>query len=447
MSYYKMPVLFLLFLIITGYSYCFYNGNAFSKETSKPGHAKNIILFIGDGMGYSDITIARNYSVGASGKLAMDRLKWSGGCTTYSVREEDPTLPDYVTDSAASGTAWATGFKTSNGRISTSPGTNKDLDTILEKAQKAGFATGVVTTADITDATPAVLASHVNHRDCRAPEEMDRCPKDKRVNGGPGSIAEQEVDHHLDVLFGGGRDRFNQIIKSGKFKGMTVEKSAEKMGYKVVTDSSGLKALKPGQKVLGLFAPSDMSTDFVGKPATPYPGSGPQKCREGLRPVDEPSLADMTVKSIEVLENKGDKKGFFLQVEGASIDKSEHDSNPCQQIGETVAFDRAVDVGLRYAEDHPETLVIVTADHAHSSQLVPEPTEKNHSPGSFTTLITADGVKMTVNYATNLPGKSQKHTGSQVHIAAEGPFASVFSGLIDNTDIFHIMVKALGIEK
>src|SRR6185295_11277193 len=125
----------------------------------------------------------------------------TGEYTTWSVREDNPSLPEYVPDSAATGTAWSTGHKTSNGRISTVAGSTEvsPLTTILELAQKAGFKTGDVSTAEITDATPAVLGSHVNDRGCQGPTNMANCTNYKKSNGGPGSIAEQLVDHHIDV--------------------------------------------------------------------------------------------------------------------------------------------------------------------------------------------------------------------------------------------------------
>jgi alkaline phosphatase len=119
--------------------------------------ARNVILFLGDGMGDSEITIARNYEAGANGRLWMDSLPYSGEYTTYALQESNPSKIDYVTDSAASGTGWATGVKTSNGRISSVAGTGNAatrLQTILELAQRAGFKTGNVSTAEITDATP-----------------------------------------------------------------------------------------------------------------------------------------------------------------------------------------------------------------------------------------------------------------------------------------------------
>ncbi|GAX42423.1 putative alkaline phosphatase [Tolypothrix sp. NIES-4075] len=419
------------------------------------GRAKNVILFIGDGMGDSEITIARNYSVGAAGRLALDTLTFTGEYTTYSLQESNPKLPDYVTDSAASGTGWATGTKTSNGRISTTASTDKDLKTILELAQEKGFVTGDVSTAELTDATPAVLVSHVANRNCQGPTDMSSCPQDKKSAGGPGSIAEQSIDHGVDVFLGGGLQRYNQTIDGGSFAGKTVIESAQAQGYQVVTDAAGLQSAQPDKKVLGLFNSGNMSLEWSGESAVPFPGSGPQRCQENLRPTNEPSLAEMTSKAIELLEQRqgsqrsgrfAGRRGFFLQVEGASIDKRDHAGNPCEQIGETVAFDRAIKVALDYASRHPDTLVVVTADHGHTSQIIPNPTETDHSPGKYSTLTTADGAQMTINYATNLPNNSQEHTGTQVRIAAQGPQAANVVGVIDQTDLFHIMARAIGVE-
>src|SRR6516165_2325911 len=180
------------------------------RQAIAGGTARNIMLFIGDGMGDSEITLARNYAVGAGGRLAMDSLPLTGEYTTYAVQERDPSLPDYVTDSAASGTGWATGHKTSNGRISTTAGTDKDLETLLEIARARGMRTGDVTTAELTEATPAVLASHVANRSCQGPADMAACPQDKKSAGGPGSIAEQIIAHEVDVLMGGGAARFQE---------------------------------------------------------------------------------------------------------------------------------------------------------------------------------------------------------------------------------------------
>jgi alkaline phosphatase len=411
------------------------------------GRAASVILLVGDGMSDAEITLARDYQVGAAGRLALDTLPLSGSYTTYAVREDNPSLPDYVTDSAASATAWATGVKTSNGRLSTAPGTDRDLRTILEIAQAKGFRTGLVSTADLTDATPAAMASHVNNRDCQGPADMAECPKRRKSAGGKGSIAEQEVDRRVDVLLGGGKKRFEQILDGGPHAGKTVIQSARAQGYTLVTDAPGLRAARPGAKLLGLFASGNMSLEWGGEPALAYPGSGPQKCRQGLRPAQEPSLAEMTKKAIEWLGSGGVRaRGFFLQVEGASIDKRGHAANPCEQIGETIAFDAAVRVSLDYAKSHPDTLVVVTGDHAHTCQIVSTQDADDHSPGALSTLVTSEGAMLTVNYATGLPGRTQHHTGTQVRIAAQGPQAANVAGVTDQTDLFHTLARALGAE-
>ena len=194
---------------------------------------------------------------------------------------------------------------------------------------------------------------------------MELCPQDRKATGGPGSIAEQMVDHHVDMLLGGGEQRFDQTIDAGTSANQTVIDSAKSQGYSVITTASELTDLQSlennatnATKVLGLFAPGNMNMSWTGKPAVPYPGSGPQSCMKNQRPPNEPSLSNMTSKAIDLLDkaSSGQEKGFFLQVEGASIDKRDHDAEPCEQIGETIAFDNAIKDALDYASFHPDTL-------------------------------------------------------------------------------------------
>lgn len=424
------------------------------RQAIQGGRARNVIFFLGDGMGDSEITIARNYQVGANGRLALDSLPLTGAYTTYALQESNPQLPDYVTDSAASGTGWSTGQKTSNGRISTKAGSVgvSPYTTILELAQQAGYAVGDVSTAELTDATPAVLASHINDRGCQGPANMANCSDYRKANGGPGSIAEQEVDHHVDVLLGGGYQRFAQTIDGGPDSGKTVVQSAQGQGYRVVRSTDELRTVVPGQPVLGLFKSGNMSLEWAGDVARPYPGSGPQSCRENQRPSNEPSLAEMTSTAISLLDrarvrgNGGGRSGFFLQVEGASIDKQDHASDPCGQIGETIAFDRAIAVGLEYARTHPDTLIVISADHAHTSQIIDMPSS-SAQPGAFSILNTKEGAEMAVSYASTPVGTSQSHTGAQVRVAAQGPQAANVVGVTNQTDLFYTMARALGVIK
>jgi alkaline phosphatase len=403
--------------------------------------AKYVIFLLGDGMGQSEITIARNYAYGAAGRLpGIDTPPLTGDITTYALQEDDPSKPEYVTDSAASGTGWATGHKTSNGRVSTTAGTDKTLPTVFEQAAKKGWATGNVSTAEITDATPAVLVSHVNARGCQGPADMPACPQYKKSAGGPGSIAEQEVDHKSDVILGGGKGRFDQVIDGGPYAGKTVVDQAKALGYTVVTDAAGLDAVKKGP-VLGLFTKGNMSLEWKGLPAD-KPITGPQVCQENQRPATEPSLAAMTQKAIDLLLAKNPKH-FYLQVEGASIDKQDHAAAPCEQIGETIAFDSAVQVALAFAKTHPKTLIIVTADHAHSSQIV-EPGSEIQGLGSI--LTTKEGAPMEISYGTAPKGGSQSHTGASVRAAAQGPQSANVVGIHDQTELYHLLARATGVE-
>lgn len=441
-------------------------GTAFAQNTAtdnsgsvrkaiNSGRAKNVILLIGDGLGDSEITIARNYDKTAGGRLALDRLPLTGAMTTYSVQETNPQKPDYTSESASTATAWSTGSKTADGRISTTAGTDRDLTTILELAQAAGYKTGNVTTAELTDATPAAPMSHVNSRSCQGPANMQLCPQDKKSAGGPGSIAEQSVDHGVDVLLGGGKDRYDQLIDGGQYAGRTVIQSATAQGYSVVTNKAGLLAAQSGPRLLGLFNAGNMSVQWTGLPAA-RPATGPQRCKENQRPSNEPSLSEMTNKAIQLLEQKarrsstgttgGSQKGFFLQVESASIDKRDHAAQPCEQIGETVNFDNAVQVALNYARQNPDTLIIVTGDHAHTSQII----DNDSNPPGFTSkLITDEGETMTITYGTaagaTAADTSQEHTGAQIRVAAQGPQAANVVGVIDQTELFRIMSRALSV--
>jgi alkaline phosphatase/streptomycin-6-phosphatase len=412
---------------------------------------KDVIFFLGDGMGTQEITAARYY-LGVNHPLNVDRLPLTGFDTTWSVKPaaSAPYLPDYDPDSASTGSAWATGKKTIDERISQGPSSGEkvpgeNFETILEKAQAEGKPVGDVSTAEITDATPAVLASHINLRGCQGPADMANCASVKKEVGGLGSIAEQEVDHQVDVLLGGGRSRFTQTVTAGPYAGKNVIESAEAQGYKYVTDATGLGAYSnKNRPLLGLFNTGNMSLEWTGPAAKVGKGDPAVPCTEGVRPANEPSLAAMTQKAIQLLRNQ---KGFFLQVEGASIDKQDHATNACGQIGETVAFDEAIGVALDYQKTHPDTLIVVTADHSHTSQIVGEDASGSGLPTGYSTnLLTKDGQTLALTYGTAGYGgegkapvaapPSQQHTGAVVPVWGGGPRALRVLGTNDHTDLF-----------
>ncbi|MGD9396531.1 MAG: alkaline phosphatase, partial [Candidatus Thorarchaeota archaeon] len=267
----------------------------------------SIILMIGDGMGYEHVELARLVEFGEHGSLFMQDSDWNASVTTHSADAA-------VTDSAAAATAIATGNKTNNGFVSLSPSLIS-LETILEFAQSQNKSTGIVATSQLTHATPACFMTHVNDR------------------GNYTEIARQIVEEaNVDVLFGGGLDHFT----GSQISTMITN------GYSVVYNQTELDGISSG-KVLGLFSTSHM--DY-----------------EHDRDYNvQPSIAEMTSKSIEILSQDSD--GFFLMVEGSRIDHAAHAEDKIRDALDTIAFDKAVDVAIDYVESHNNTILFVTADH------------------------------------------------------------------------------------
>lgn len=318
---------------------------------------KNMILFIGDGMGTAQLTAAKI----AKGTLAMERCPVAGLVTTWSANQ-------LVTDSAASGTAIATGVKTRNGLISIDP-YGKRLKTVLELAGEKGKSTGLVSTCAVTHTTPAAFAAHVVNR--RQSIE----------------IARQLAASEVDVLFGGGRDHFDQSALNRLAEKMTIAKTAQEF-----------YALGTPEKAAALL----------------YPGHPPFAAARTV------SLKEMTAKALAILEQDDD--GFFLMVEGSQIDWAGHQNDAANLISEVLDFDAAVEAGLDFAEQNPDTLVIITADH---------------ETGGFA-LIDGSVEKRTV---TKTEFSSENHSASIVPLFAIGPGSEQFSGLLDNTDIGKTMMR------
>lgn len=461
-------------------------------------NAKNVILFLGDGMGDSEITVARDYLKGANGhfdgldavgqpSVLDDVQAGTGQYTTFSVgngskdsavgkdgdgklvANPNPGKLTPVTDSSASGSAWATGTKTYNNAVDVDIYGNPQLN-LFELAKAAGKATGNVTTAEIQDATPAVLESHSSERACYGPQgktdgssndALKRCLANQlKENGGIGSISEQLLDTRADVTIGGGSKYFRQTVQGGEYAGKTVWEQAKEMGYQTVeNDPAAMNALeyKEGQPVLALMSDGNMPTKFNPSKATaqdPAKDANPTVCTMNDKWIGNQgsSLADMTKKALDLLEANpaSDANGYFLQVEGASIDKQDHAGNACGQIGETDDFDQAIAYAMKNV-DLTNTLVIVTADHAHTSQIL------NAQPAYAlsTVLKTADGNNMVVSYGTaeadsrdedgGYNGGDMAHTGTQLRIAASGPGAQRVIGLTDQTDNFYTIANTLGL--
>ncbi|GAA0991410.1 alkaline phosphatase [Subtercola frigoramans] len=316
-------------------------------------------------------------------------------------------------------------------------------DTLIEIAKANGLKTGNISTAEIEDATPAVQAAHVAARSCFGPDDLAKCGTDAIAEGGLGSIAEQIIDTRADLTLGGGSRSFAETANAGQFDGSTLFEQASDRGYQLAATGPELAAISTANQtepVLGLFSEGNFPTRYAATAATVGGADlAPATCTANPeRLPSDLSLKSLTDKGISLL-NKDNESGFFLQVEGASIDKQDHAANACGQIGETIDLDEAVQSALAFAKADGNTLVIVTADHAHSSQIV-----DTTPPTSLSTaLLTHDGTTMKVSYGTAGLGGSQQHTGSQLRIAAYGPGAANVVGLTDQTDNFFTMSRAL----
>ncbi|NLN75072.1 MAG: alkaline phosphatase [Armatimonadetes bacterium] len=334
---------------------------------------KNVILLIGDGMGVGPVAAGRIGSVGPNGRLTVDTMPFTGFALTHSANR-------LVTDSAAAGTALATGVKTNNGTISMDPD-GKRLKTILELARDLGKSTGLISTSYITDATPAVFASHVSSR------------------GKTEDIAAQMLASRVDVILGGGKRFFTPKSKGGvREDERNLMDEATKRGYSAFDSADALTNCK-SDKFIGLFADHVMTSD---------------------RP--EPTIAEMTDKTVSTLSKNA--KGFFIMSEGGKIDHLAHGNNKDGVIKEMTMFDDAVKVALDFAKKDGQTLVVVTADHDTGGMAMHEPSDE--SP------------KFTAGWTT------KSHTGNMVPVYAYGPGAELFTGTLDNTDIPNNIAKLWG---
>ncbi len=439
-------------------------------QTVESTSARNVILLIGDGVDDQQLTLGRNYLHGSSGRLNFEAFPQRATARVLTVLESEPETVNYVGDSASGGTALSAGVVTSWGRIATRAGTDSDVPTILEIARAAGKKTGVVSTASITDATPATFYSHIAVRFCEGPDDMTAedsvaenvstgtCPQDLAANGGLGSISEQLVSSNVDVALGGGLETFLQLDPQGA----TVLDRAIEAEIEVVRTGEELEAAGEG-RVLGLFATGHLPviyrgedggragflSDHEGDPAEWPPVFG---CEPNPDFGDTPTLATMTRRAIELLSTGED--GFVLMVESASIDKQSHAANPCGQIGEIRQLEEAVQAALDFQAENPDTLIVVASDHGHSAQIIPAPSMfvdfaasmdlESRSPGKLAVVETPEGGRMGVNYGTSI-FFYEEHTGTAVPTYANGPGASAFDGMIDQTQIFDFVRAAAGI--
>ncbi len=448
------------------------------SETSK----KNVLFFLGDGMGITTLTAMRIYEAGEAGSITIDELPESAFVRTYS---ED----GQVTDSAPSMAAYMTGVKMKNEVISMSTGTNAyapdgsqyvDADgnttceqgngmpvaTLLEKMKARGYATGVVTTTRVTHATPATTYAHLCNRN------GENTIAAQMVPGGEGY--NEALGDGIDVVLGGGRRHFLPNDNGGRrTDGRDLIAEMQDAGYQYASSTSELMNVADEDRVLGIFTSSDMSyeLDRVAQ--------------------QEPSLEEMTGKAIDMLHARD--SGFFLMVEGGRIDHALHASNTKRALTDGIAFDNAIAAALEKMEaidpGLENTLIVVTADHDHTLVIngYAERTGatsddhagvlglvKNYAngPNKGEPRTDVDGNPYTILGFGNGPNRpdsrvalnetttagndylqeatiqlsSETHGGGDVYLGATGMGADAFHGVIDNTEVFEKITAILDLE-
>lgn len=442
---------------------------------------KNILFFLGDGMGMTTMTAARIYKVGEDGELTMDTLPETAFIKTFSANAQ-------VTDSAPSMAAYMTGVKMNNEVISMSAetsaydpvtlkdyisgadttcpstGNGKPVTTLLELAKVAGMGTGVITTTRITHATPAATYSHICHRD------GENTIAAQMVPGGNGYNA--ALSDGVDVFMGGGLRHFlpKETTGSSRTDSRDLVAEMKAKGYSYAASRSDFDKLPASGKLLGLFTFSHMSYDLD---------------RDAAR---EPSLAEMTTRSIDQL--KSNSKGFFLMVEGGRIDHALHETTARKALQDTVAFDDAIKTGIDKMKvidpDLKNTLIVVTADHDHTLVLngyaarTGKTTDANpgvlgllrsyidgalgkdmggnpfsiigfgngeNRPLARTALTDTQVFDKNYHQEATIPTSagSETHGGADVFLGAMGKGADSFSGVMDNTAVFGLLRKAMGL--
>ncbi|HIK72826.1 MAG TPA: alkaline phosphatase [Gammaproteobacteria bacterium] len=353
--------------------------------------AKNVIFLIGDGMSISQVSAYRLVQGGPNSRIAVDRFPYSGIVLTHAENA-------IVTDSASSATAYSTGRKTNNGALGMDS-ENNELENLTETLDQYGFVSSLLATSEITHATPAAFAAHVDLR-----WKTDE-------------ISAQMIESKVATFLGGGRHFFLPEEMDGKRKDARNLLEEVNASHTLLTTKDEMNDFNDNKlgKVFGLFAD------------------------EHLRSIDspdnhssEPSLSEMlqfAVKRSGQFINNG-CKGFFIMGEGSQVDWAGHSNNLEYLIREMQDLDSAVEWAFNYAKQNTDTLVVVTADHETGGLLI-EPA----NPADYN----GNEVKFSFNTAV---GRGT-HTGVPVPVYAYGPGAENFTGTLDNTDVYRAVIEAL----
>ena len=356
--------------------------------------AQSAVFFIGDGMGPQIVSIVKLYAERSLGRnLNMVELA-NTGFTGYMTTHPEDKL---VTDSAASGTALATGQRTNNGMVGVTPD-GEAVANLFEVAVKQGKAVGVVTTTSVTDATPAAFLAHASSRKMHF------------------DIARQIVASDASVVLGGGWWFFMPPDRGGREDGLDLTEEARLKGFDAVFERDHMIASNE-ERLLGLFAGDVL----------PY---------ERVRDKNKvPSLAEMTAKALEMLSR--DPDGFVLVVEGGRIDHAEHENSISDAVMDFLAFDDAIGEGMKYQQSDSTITLVVSADHDCGGPAI---TAAGYGYPSYNQVdkIADEGCRF-------IKWVSGDHTGTMVPVFARGPGAHRFSGIQSNTELHDDIAETLGL--
>ena len=367
------------------------------QEGAREEVARNVILILASGLGQAQHDFLQLAIAGPTGRLAMDRLG-SGG----SLSPVDP-----VSDAAAGATTLSTGMPTAPRAIGVDAD-GEPLATVLEHARDAGKATGLVTTAEVTDPTPAAFAAHV----APGPVLPDPDEQDEQESEVASTVARQYLEEtRVDVILGGGAARWPDLLGE-----------APSLGYSTVSDAAGLQAAS-AERLLGLFADGPMY-----EPGRP--GSG--------RYAPAVPLPDMTRAALTALDRR--EAGFFLVVEEAGIDAMARAGNGALVLEAGRALDATVQAALEFQAVNPGTLIVVAGDHETGGMnlVVTEPgpvTAGSDGPFQATDSDQQIWLRWTRSGLTN----------GAVPVTAGGPGADEFHGGMANTQLFPKLLEAMSL--
>lgn len=436
------------------------------QQKGASGKARNIILVVSDGMSNGTLTLADQY-IRWRDKVPSAWIGLYEQNRTKRALMDTASLNSIVTDSAAAASSWGSGYRVNNGSLNIGPD-GEEYTTIMQRAKASGKSVGLLTTATVTHATPAGLSANVSHRRHEA------------------QIAEQYLERGYDLLIGGGAPFFDPEKREDA---IDLKAKYRSKGYEIFHNHKEMKSISKGRnKVLGLLADSHL----------PYEVD--RLNNDELR-AKVPSLSELTEFSLQQLSQN--PEGFVILIEGARVDHGAHNNDLAATLFDQIALDDAIRKAVDFADQNPDTLVIMCSDHGNANpglssganggdKFFQALSQFKGSHGNILDRINAEsskeqiqaaihdvtGLEISTEHAELLQGRfletyraayrrmnghhailgqiiadhteigwvSNTHTSDHVELCAFGPGSEQIKNFHLNTDLFHIMAKAAGLK-